>query len=200
MLRPPKVRAQRNRQFEDCIKRGAVAPHRTGPLPQTRDQIDERKVPDQATNGDTRYRRVLPPLPGFFPIGSPLAQHQSAPHRQQQQPKECEMHDRVVNIHHQKVPPIGADGNQVEDGGKDLDAITKDHSPGAETSDHKEGLKEGQTEARVKESYAREPENLLTEFMIDQSVGPAEVPGLEERLQKVDEGQQAYQNPEDIQR
>src|SRR6266849_4567214 len=110
------------------------------------------------------------------------------------------MHDRIVNIHHQKIPAIGADGNQVDDGGEDLDAITKDHSPGTKTGDQEDGLKEHQTAARLKESYPREPENLLTEFMIDQSIGPAEVPGIEKRLQKVDEGDKADQNSEDIQR
>jgi hypothetical protein len=36
--------------------------------------------------------------------------------------------------------------------------------------------------------------------MVDQSIGPAEVPGIKEYLQKVQEGEQTYQDSEDVER
>jgi len=59
-------------------------------------------------------------------------------------------------------------------------------------------LKEPETEPGMEESDPREPEKLLSEFMVYQSIGRAEVSGGEQCLQKVDEDHHAHQYAKNI--
>lgn len=70
------------------------------------------------------------------------------------------MHDRVIDKHHQKVPAIGADCDEIKNSGEELDAITEYQRPRTETGKQEDRFKEESIESGMEQTHASKPEDL----------------------------------------
>jgi hypothetical protein len=97
------------------------------------------------------------------------------PYRQQKHPKQDQMHNRVIHIHHEKIPPVGGHCDDVKACSTQLRAVARDQSNRSYDSQHEDSPEGQQTHAGIEESDARERENLVRQLMVNQSTDIGEI-------------------------
>ena len=185
MLRPPEVWPVRYRHAQHGIQRGAVTPHRAGPLPQSRDHVDECEIHEKAANGTTRNHLQLPPLDRFIAVAEPFGENERFPNRKEDQPEEHQMHDRIVDIDHEEIPPIRRH-RRDEQGGRDgLHAISDHKRPRGNRGGKKHDLERAGGHARPEKTDLCVPEQLTSQRVIDEPIGTAEIRHLHEEMEEI---------------
>ena len=122
------------------------------------------------------------------------------PHGQEQHPEQHEVNDGVINVCHQKIPPLSAYGDQIKKHRKELDSIANNQGPGCQRCPKKDAMQRDGAQARLKQAQPGKPEQLQTVIMIDEAVRTAEIRSFQKRVNKIDETQDADGDPKNINR
>src|SRR6476469_4378783 len=118
-------------------------------------------------------------------IALPLRPHERLSRGQENQPEEDEMHDRIVDIDHEKIPAIGRYRDEEKRNCNCAYAISDDQRKRSDEREEKNKTKRVRGHCRSKESNPRVPEQLANQLVIDQPVGAAEIGDLRVEMQEI---------------